>query len=82
MSSGTRVSSVEVRHKVRSMNIIPRLPRVVFHSITFPLDKVPQLPVDHLAIQDLLDSPFLLSINKFRRRRWSRTMTRDRIWVS
>jgi hypothetical protein len=79
MSSGPGMSAIEVRNEFRSMDIIPRFPRIVFHSVPLPLDKVPQFLVDHLAVQYLLDNPFLFSINDLRRRGRLWTSTRD--WV-
>ena len=70
---------IEVRKKFRSMNVIPRLPRIVFHPVPLPLDKEPQFPVDHLGVQDLLNDPFLFSVDELRRRRWFRTTSGDGI---
>ena len=76
------MSPIEVHDKVRGMNIVPRFPRVVFHSVSLPLDKIPQFPIDYPTyptVQYLLNSPLLFSVNDLRRRRRLRTTTSDRI---
>ena len=54
--------------KVWGMNIFPRFPGIMLHSISFPFNQVSQFPVDHLAIQDLFHDPFFFSIYDFQER--------------
>jgi hypothetical protein len=51
----------------------------MLHPIPFPLDEVPKFPIDYPAIQYLLNYPFFLSLNYFRRRRRFRTTAGNRI---
>ena len=73
------MSLIEVRKKFRSMNVIPRFPRIVFHPVPLPLDKEPQFPVDHLGVQYLPNDSFLFSVDELRRRRRFWTTTGDGI---
>ena len=50
----------------RGMQIIPRLPGIVFNSESFPFNQVAQFPVDDFTIQDLLHNPFLFSVYNLR----------------
>jgi hypothetical protein len=51
------------------MNIVPRLPGVVFNPEVLPLHQITELPVDDFAVQDVFHYPFLFSVDDFRRRR-------------
>jgi hypothetical protein len=73
------MSPVEIRNEFRSANIIPRFPRIMFHSVSFPFDEVTKFPIDHPTVQYLLDRPLFFSFNDLRRRRWFRTSTGNRI---
>ena len=53
---------MEVCYKVQGMNVVPGFPGIVLNPISFPFNQVSQFPVYHLAIQDLFQNPFLLSI--------------------
>ena len=48
------------------MQIIPRLPGIMFDSESFPFNQVAQFLVDDFAVQDLLHNPFLFSIYNLR----------------
>jgi hypothetical protein len=66
LASSTRIFLIEVHNEVWGMNIVPSLPRVVFNTETFPFDEIPQFPIDHLTVQNLLYYPFLFAIDYFR----------------
>jgi hypothetical protein len=50
---------IKFHYEVRGMNTVPRFPRVVLDSETFPFDQIPQFPIDHLAIQNFLYYPLV-----------------------
>jgi hypothetical protein len=52
------------------VNAIPRFPRVVLNSKTFPFDQILQFPIDHLAIQNFFHYSLFFSIHNFWR--WQR----------
>jgi hypothetical protein len=61
------------------MDIVMRFPRIMFYAKIFPLHQVPKFPVDHLAIENLLDYPFFLALDNFWGwRRWN-VSTGDRV---
>src|SRR5277367_1315634 len=66
---------VEFCNEFRSMNIVPRFPRVMFNAVTLPFDEVAELPVHHLGIQNFFHNPLLFTIDDLRkwRRCWATT---------
>ena len=66
ISGSSWVSAMEVYHKVRCRNFRGELPEVVFVAISLPLDKVLELSLMPVAVEDLFYFPFLFSINKYR----------------
>ena len=57
---------MKFRYSFRGMQIIPRLPGIMFNSESFPFNQVAQFPVDNFAVQDLLHNPFLFSVYNLR----------------
>ena len=53
---------MKFRYSFWGMQIILRLPGIMFNSKSFPFNQVAQFPVDDFAVQDLLHNPFLFSI--------------------
>ena len=53
---------MKFRYSFWGVQIIPRLPGIMFNSESFPFNQVTQFPVDDFAVQDLLHNPFLFSI--------------------
>jgi len=66
ISGSSWVSAMEVYHKVRCRNFRGELPEVVFVAISLLLDKVLELSLMPVAVEDLFYFPFLFSINKYR----------------
>ena len=56
-----RVFLVEVNNSFQGMNIVPRLPGIMFNPEPFPFDKVAKFPVHHFAVQNLFHYPFLFT---------------------
>ena len=66
ISRSSWVSAIEVYHKVRYRNFRGKLLEIVFVAISLPLDKVLELSLMPVAVEDLFYFPFLFSINKYR----------------
>ena len=47
--------------------IIPVLPSVVLHAVSFPFDQLLQLLAEHAAVEDFFHHILFLAVNKFRR---------------
>src|SRR5271156_3992973 len=75
MAGSTRMFPVEFCNEFRSVNVVPRFPRVMFNAVTLPFDEVAQLPVHHLGIQNFFHNPLLFTIDDLRkwRRCWATT---------
>ena len=66
ISGGFWVSAIEVYHKVRYRNFRGKLLEIVFVAISLPLDKVLEVSLILVAVEDLFYFPLLFSINKYR----------------
>jgi hypothetical protein len=82
MAGSTRVFPVEFRNEFRSVNVVPRFPRVMFNAVTLPFDEVAQLPVHHLGIQNLFYNPLFFAVDDLRKRRRCWATTRNGVWRS
>ena len=71
---------MKFRYLFQGMQIIPRLPGIVFNSKSFPFNQVAQFPVDDFAVQDLLHNPFLFSIYNLREWRGKGVLSMYRVF--
>ena len=74
------VFPMEVCDQIRSVDVIPGFPRVVFDAESLPFDKILQFLVDHSAVQNFLHYPFLFSIYDLRERRGLRVPSLCRVF--
>ena len=71
---------MKFRYSFRGVQIILRLPGIMFHSESFPFNQVAQFPVDDFAVQDLLHNPFLFSIYNLREWRGEGVLSMYRVF--
>ena len=67
-------------YSFQGVQIIPRLPGIMFHSESFLFNQVAQFPVDDSAVQDLLHNPFLFSVYNLREWRGKGVLSMYRVF--
>src|SRR5271156_437760 len=82
MAGSTRMFPVEFCNEFRSVNVVPRFPRVMFNAVTLPFDEVAQLPVHHLGIQNFFHNPLLFAVDDLWKWRRCWATTRNGVWRS
>ena len=75
VTRGSRVFLMKIHDALRHVNIVCWFPGVMFNSVSFPLDKVAQFPVNDSAIEDFLHNKFLFSVNDFQKQRGMKAST-------